>query len=240
MTLMESKLPSNLSQLNMLEDNLHKDPVESLLLFCGSVTELDWIYFLCLPDSCSQSSMLNFEKVCAICYLAGILELPKFWRLKAKEGIDIGKQLFGFFSLLYDNIFQLIQDMMPSGVDDSEDESPHWTSACFAVNTLASISSDSIVLVKHFPLVPLNYQALSPFLYSMCYWLEVFIFCILRNPRPKMERSFPKAFSVAPQVNEIFKLQHIPSPKQPQMPAVPNLPSQVDETLAESPRSAHN
>lgn len=73
-----------------------------------------------------------------------MLELPKFWRLKTEEGDveegDVGERLFGFLSLLCDTIFQLIRDTTPSGKDDSEDESPLWTSARFSVDILAFVT----------------------------------------------------------------------------------------------------
>ena len=88
--------------------------------------------------ACSVDSPLNPEKVCAIRYLAGFLELPKFWRLKTEEGIDIGKRLFGFLSCLCETIFVLIQDMEPSSDSVNEDDpSPLRGSARRAVDTLA-------------------------------------------------------------------------------------------------------
>jgi len=97
------------------------------------------MYFVRLPDACSPDCLLDFQKVCAIRYLAGVLELPKFWKLKTEEG-NIGERLFGFLSLLCDTIFQLIRDTKPSGKDDSEDESPLWTSARFSVDILAFVT----------------------------------------------------------------------------------------------------
>jgi len=86
----------------------------------------------------STDSPLNTEKLCAIRYLAGILELPKFWRLKTEERIDIEKRLFGFLSRLCETNFQLIRDTEPSGSGHSEDDpSPLWTSARSAVDILA-------------------------------------------------------------------------------------------------------
>jgi len=89
----------------------------------------------------SADSPFNTEKLCAIRYLAGILELPKIWRLKSEERIDIGKRLLDFLSALCETTFQLIRDTETSGSGDSEepedDSSPLWTSARSAVDNLA-------------------------------------------------------------------------------------------------------
>ena len=92
-----------------------------------------------MRDVCRPDSTFNYEKLCAIRYLAGFLELPKFWRLKTEEGVDTGKRLFNFLSLLCETNFQLIQDIQPSSAGDSKDDSsPLWASARYAVDDLVS------------------------------------------------------------------------------------------------------
>jgi len=89
-------------------------------------------------DACSADSQLDHEKLCAIRYLASILELPKFWRPQIEEGINIEKRLFDFLSCLCETIIQLIRDTEPSSGDDREvDLSPLWTCARGAVDILA-------------------------------------------------------------------------------------------------------
>jgi len=170
------------------------------------------MYFVYLPDACSADSPLNPEKLCAIRYLAGILELPKLWRLKSEEGIVIRvwKRLFGFLSRLCETIFQLIQDMEPSGADDSEgDSSPLWTSARCAVDILAFATFGGFLqlhgLDEELPLCPSRLPSIVSFLirYVLSGW-KFFFFIFIRNPRPEVEMSFPKASSRAPQVKEIL------------------------------------
>jgi len=88
-----------------------------------------------LPEACSDDLQLDHQKVCAIRYLAGILELPKSWRLKTEEGVDAGKRLFGFLSRLCEAILHLIQDTVPNGAEN--EPSPHFTSARDAIDILA-------------------------------------------------------------------------------------------------------
>lgn len=138
--LVESELPSKFGQLNSLENNLNKDPIENLLSFCRSATERDSDGLKYSRDACSPDSEFDHEKLCAIRYLASILELPKFWRpqIDDKEGINIEKRFFDFLSCLCQTIIQLIRDTEPSSGDDSEvDSSPLWTSARNAVDILA-------------------------------------------------------------------------------------------------------
>jgi len=92
------------------------------------------MHFVYLPEACSDDLQLDHQKLCAIRYLAGVLELPKFWSLKT-EGADTGKRLFDFLSRLCKGILRLIQDTEPNGAED--EPSPHLTSARDAVDTLA-------------------------------------------------------------------------------------------------------
>jgi len=98
-----------------------------------------------LPDYCRADAHYNPDKLCAIRYLTGFLELPISWRLETEEGIFIGKELFRFLSRLFETIFQLIRDIEPSGADDlvenCEDvSSPLWTSARHAVDNLVFVA----------------------------------------------------------------------------------------------------
>jgi len=169
------------------------------------------MYFVYLRDVCSADSPLNPEKICAIRYLAGILELPKLWRLKTEERIDIGKRLFGFLSRLCETIFQLIQDTEPTDSGDSEetedDSSPLWTSARSAVDILAFATLGGFLqlhgLDEGLPPCPSQLPNIVTFLirYVLSGW-KFSLFIFLEIPDPKC--SFPKASGRALQVKEIL------------------------------------
>jgi len=139
----------------------------------------------------SVDSLLNTEKLCAIRYLAGILELPKFWRLKIEEGIDIGKRLFGFLSRLCETIFQLIRDTEPSGSGHSEDDPPPlWTSARSAVDILAFATFSGFLqlhsLCEELPPCPSQLPSMVTLLerYVLSGWkVSLFIFFEILDPK---------------------------------------------------------
>ena len=122
-----------------------------------------------LPEACSDDLQLDHQKICAIRYLAGVLELPKSWRLKTEEGADTGKWLFGFLSRLCDAILHLIQDTDPNGGED--EPSPCFTSACDAIDILACATFTGFIRLhegdEELPSYPLNWQTLYPFLHGM-------------------------------------------------------------------------
>ena len=152
------------------------------------------MYFVYLQDACSADSTLSHEKLCAIRYLAGILELPKIWRLETEERIDIRKRLFDFLSQLCETIFQLIQDTAPSGSDDSEESedgpSPFWTSARSAVDILAFATFGGFLqlhdLGEKLPTYPSQFTSIVTFLirYVLSGWkFSLFIFFEIPDPK---------------------------------------------------------
>jgi len=181
------------------------------------------VYFVYLQDACSADSPLNTEKLSAIRCLAGILELPKIWRLKTEEGVDIGKRLFGFLSHLCETIFQLIRDTEPSGSGDSEDDpSPLWTSARSAVDILAFATFGGFFQLHDL------YEELPPCPSQLPSIVTLLMRCVLSDRkfssfiffRPKMERSFPKASSCALQFKEILCWQQNAGTNSPHVPPV--------------------
>lgn len=131
---------------------------------------------MCLHDACSSDSRLDFEKLCGIHYLAAILELPKFWRLKTENGIDTGKRHLDFLSRLCETIFQLMQDTELEFANDCGGYSPPlWTSARHAVDILALATFDGFLrlhdLYKEHSPCPPQLSRIVSFLIRCVTWL---------------------------------------------------------------------
>ncbi|KAF7355821.1 hypothetical protein MVEN_00910300 [Mycena venus] len=167
--LMEAELPSTLSRVK-LEGNLNKVPIEILL---G--------HSRCGPE-------FHLSRLCAIRYLAGILELPSFWgRFSSNASTKRERKRFlDVLSELCSTILGLIQDTEGNGADMSVDFSPSTIAGRSAVDILSYSMLNGLLRLRNFNNLPPCVPAALPVVVSM----------LVRDDG----KSYPRAFEPASQV----------------------------------------
>jgi hypothetical protein len=129
--LVETDPPSQLGRVECEEGTMNKVPIETLLGVSRSVA------ITSLPNTSHIHKRLGpdfgFPRLCAIRYLAGILELPKFWEMGSTEP----KRVSAVFSELCTTILLLIVDTGESADQPSFTSSPSMTAAREAADILS-------------------------------------------------------------------------------------------------------
>ncbi|KAJ7485587.1 hypothetical protein FB451DRAFT_1230394 [Mycena latifolia] len=130
--LVEGKLPSKLGRLELVGGNLNKVPTEALLADCRSGPEFD-------PP-----------RLCAIQYLAGILELRSFW-LQCKANPT---RFYDVLCDIYETILQLIQDTEVDVADEDCLLIPWLPAARNALDVLACTALDGLLVLDSLDCLP--------------------------------------------------------------------------------------
>ncbi|KAJ7467202.1 hypothetical protein FB451DRAFT_1561079 [Mycena latifolia] len=171
--LVEGRLPSELGRLELMDGSLNKVPAESLLAY--------WPEF-------------DPPRLCAIRYLAGILELRSFWL----QGKDNPTRLYDILSEICETTLQLIQDTEIDVAHENYSLIPWLSAACHALDVLACTALDGLLLLDSLNCLPCCPPQLPT------------IVSILT--RDHMQKRFPKAFAPAFLVHSI--LERSPRPDQ--------------------------
>ncbi|KAF7361185.1 hypothetical protein MSAN_01150400 [Mycena sanguinolenta] len=164
--LVETGPPSGLGRVGCDDGTMNKVPIETLL----GVSRLG-------PD-------FDFPRICAIRYLAGILELPTFW----ENGSTEPGRVSAIFSELCRTIIDLLNDTGRHADQTSFTSSLSMTAAREAVDILSYATFKALLNIRH----PLSYPA------SLVEIVDIL-------SQENIGTCFPRAFKKAPLVSKLLR-----------------------------------
>ncbi|KAJ7797764.1 hypothetical protein B0H14DRAFT_49900 [Mycena olivaceomarginata] len=169
--LIEAEPPSTLSRVD-LDGTLNKVPIEELL------------------GHAKDGPHFEHPRLCAIRYLAGILELPRFWRHFPPRNSPKCERASDVLSALCDTVDLLLDDTTDTGAPVGIDSSPPMLAGQMAVDLLACSMLTGLLRLRDLDTLPQCPNKLPAIVSTLT--------------REDMKDGFPRSFKPACDVRDLL------------------------------------